>query len=174
MQRKLKLSLVLLCAAVVLIAAYAFSTKPFFADLFVEYDSTKNPINIVFRYGVQGKNELDTFNGTFAKDLVIDGTATGRLYLSKQDLLQIQVKLTEIGFFEYPDTFPSQGIVTPRGDGYLKVANGSIVKEVSWYSDSDYEDSRVKSLHDTAVFLMDLIESKPAYKAFPPANGAYM
>lgn len=139
----------------------------------MEYDSTKNPINIVFRYGVGGRNELNTFNGTFTKDLVIDGTTTGKLYLSREDLQQIQEKLAEMGFFDYPDSFPSQGIVTPRGDDYLKVDNGTVEKEVSWYSDSEYEDPRVQSLHDLAAFLMGMIEAKPAFKAFPPANGAY-
>ncbi len=174
MQRKLRLVLVFLCATVVFLAAYAFYANPFLADLFVEYDSSKNPINIVFRYGVGGRNELNTFNGTFTKDLVIDGTATGRLYLTKEDLEQVQEKLAEIGFYDYPATFPSQGVVTPRGDDYLKVANVSTVKEVSWYSDSEYDDQRVQSLHDLAVFLTNMIEAKPAYKAFPHANGAYL
>jgi hypothetical protein len=129
-------------------------------------------MNVVFKFGVGARNELNTFNGTFTKDLIIDGTITTRLILSQDELSQIQKRLSDIGFFDYPETFPSQGAVTPRSDYYIKVQNGSTVKEVTWYSDSML-DTRTEDLQQLSSFLTKMIMEKLEYKLLPPANGAY-
>jgi hypothetical protein len=138
-------------------------------NLFIPYDSSKNPVNLDFKYG---RNELNTFDGTFTKDLVRDGTITTRLTLSKEELTQIRQKLSDIGFWDYPETFPSQDIMTPRADHYIKVDNGSTVKEVTWYSDSVSE-TRTEDLQQLYGLLTDMIMEKLEYKLLPPANGAY-
>jgi hypothetical protein len=102
LQRKLKLSLVLLWAAVIMTAIYAFLNMPFFGNVLPPYNSERNPVNFVFRFGVGGLNELDTFHGTFTKDLCIDGTITARMILSEAELKQIQLKLIALDFFNCP------------------------------------------------------------------------
>ncbi len=41
--------------------------------------------NIIFRYGVGAKNELDTFNGTYTWDMVVDPSITVNLSLSNKE-----------------------------------------------------------------------------------------
>lgn len=178
MQKKLILILVLLSILTALMVFFAFLRVPFLGNLVSPYDSSKNPINIVFRYGYDYRNELNTFNGTFTKDLVIDGTATTRLILSQEELNQIQSKLSDIGFYDFPNIFPSTGVVTPRADYYLKVQNGSTVNEVTWYSDS-FNDANTgpqqveSDLNQLYSLITGMIEGKLEYKLLPTANGAY-
>ena len=173
MQKRLILSVALLCVLAVLAVFFSFLRSPFLGNLVFPYDSSNNPVNIVFKFGVVARNELNTFDGTFTKDLIIDGTITTRLILSKEELNQIQKRFIDIGFFGYPETFPSRGAVTPRSDYYIKVQNGSTVKEVTWYSDS-VSDTRTEDLRQLNSLLTDMIMEKLEYKLLPPANGGYL
>jgi hypothetical protein len=175
LQRRLILYLVLLSVLATTAVVILFLRTPLLGNLenlFIPYDSSKNPVNLDFKFGDALRNELNTFDGTFTKDLVIDGTITTRLTLSPEELTQIQQKLFDIGFWDYPETFPSQGIVTPRADYYIKVDNGSTVKEVTWYQDS-MSDTRTEDLQQLYGLLTDMIMEKLEYKLLPPANGAY-
>ena len=175
MQRKHILYLVLLSVLATTAVVILFLRTPLLGNLenlFIPYDSSKNPVNLDFKYGFAGRNELNTFNGTFTKDLIIDGTITTRLTLSKEELTLIQQKLSDVGFWDYPETFPSTGCVTPRADYYIKVVNASTVKEVSWYSDS-VSDTRTANLQQLYSFINDMIMEKLEYKLLPPASGGY-
>lgn len=155
----------------------AFSRSPFLANLVFAYDSSKNPINIDFKFGVTSRNELNTFNGTFTKDLLLDGTITTRLILSQEELSQIRQRLFDIGFYDYPKIFASQGIVQPRADYYLKVQNGTTIKEVIWYSDSftgnKTDETTEANLNQLYNLIWTMIETKIEYKLLPAANGYY-
>ncbi len=54
--------------------------------------------NILMKYGVGRRNELNTFQNTYTKDLVLDGTLTVPLVLSESDLNAIEAKLEQIDF----------------------------------------------------------------------------
>ena len=168
MRHKLELSIVLLYVSAALVVAYVF-----LGNVFPPYDSTQNPINIDFKFGVGARNELNTFNGTFTKDLVIDGTFTTRLILSQGELTQIEQNLAEIDFFNLPETFPrsTDRWVTPQSDYYLKVQKGTTVKEVSWNTNSEITETRLEQF---VSFLINMIYEKPEYKMMPPATGAYL
>src|SRR5665647_2086970 len=67
------------------------------------------------KYGVGAKNELNTFEGTFTKDLVIAGTTTTGLRLSNTELNQIYEEMLRIHIMDYPETFKESrnSMVTP-------------------------------------------------------------
>ncbi len=175
LQRKLKLALFSLCAVALIIAAYAFLNMPFYGNALPPYNSQSNPVNLVFTFGVGGLNELNTFRGTFTKDLCIDGTLTARMILSEAELKEIQLKLIEFGFFSCPETFPlSEHLMLPSSSYYLKVQNGTTLKEVSWSDNSIIDSSTAAKLDQIASFLIDLICQKPEYARLPPANGMYL
>jgi hypothetical protein len=175
LQRKLKIALVLLCAAAFIIAAYAFLNMPLYGNALPPYNSERNPLNLVFKFGVGGLNELDTFHGTFTKDLCIDGTVTARMILSEAELKEIQLKLIEFDFFSCPETFPlSEHMMLPSSSYYLEVQNGTTLKEVSWSDNSIIDGSTATKLDQIAAFLTDLIYQKPEYTRLPPANGMYL
>lgn len=148
MQRKLKPCVVLVVALAGFAVAYAFLVGPFLASLVPPFDSSQNPVNIVFKFGVGAKNELDTFNGTFTKDLVIDGTTSTRLALSAEELKQVEQKLVNIGFFNLPESFPrrTDRWVSTQEDYYLRIEKGTTVKEASWNTNSMIDSSTEQDL----------------------------
>jgi hypothetical protein len=171
MQRKFIVAILLMLILVVSIAAYIYFQKPS-GD---SYDSSQNVINIIFKYGVGARNELNTFEGTYTKDMVMDNPITTRMILSQEELRQIQQKITEIDLFSFPDNFsinPS-GEVTPQTDYYIKVQNGSQIKEISWNDNSLIESNMQNSLDQFVSYLVGIIEQKPEYKALPAARGGY-
>jgi len=137
---------------------------------------SQGDFNLVFKYGVGAKNELDTFRGTYTKDMVIDASITIRLILSQQERAQIYQKMIEIGFFDYSESFPARldYFVIPSSDFYIKVENGSRTKEVSWNSNSQLETNIEEGLHDLVELVSSIVEQKLEYKILPPARGGYL
>ncbi len=134
-----------------------------------------NSFNIVFRYGIGAKNELNTFNGTFTKDLVINGSVTATLILSKEELEGLHQKIIEMDLFAYPDSFPPHPNrrISPQDDYYLRVQSGSAIKELSWNINSQIESNIQENLNQLTEYITALIEQQPEYKALPTPTGAY-
>jgi hypothetical protein len=154
---------------VVSIATYIYFQKPP-GD---SYDSSQNVINIIFKYGTGARNELNTFEGTYTKDLIMDNPITTRMILSQEELRQIQQKITEIDLFSFPDNFSIDGGVTPQTDYYIKVQNGTQIKEITWSNSSLMESNIQNSLEQLVSYLRGMIEQKPEYKALPAPRGGY-
>lgn len=134
-----------------------------------------NDFNILFKYGVTARNELNTFDNTYTKDMIIDPPVKIWLYLSDDEMNQIKQKIVEIDFFNLPETLPLRsdgGFVTPQDDFYIKVQNGSAVKEVSWSSNSEVN-SIEQNLTQLANLLTGIVEQRPEYRDLPPPNGGY-
>jgi hypothetical protein len=173
LQKKIVLILTIFCILTILAISLAAIRSPILGNLVFPYDSSKNSINIDFKFGVTARNELNTFDGTFTKDLIYDGTIKTRLILSQQELTQIKTKLLDMGFFDYPSSFQSQGIISPRDNYVLKVQIGSDIKEVSWYSDSNLDSKTDADLNELYNLVTGIINEKLEYKLLPAANGGY-
>ena len=133
--------------------------------------------NITFRYGVEGKNELNTFEGTYRKDMVIDPPITVYLSLSKEEKERIYQKMNDTNFFDYPGYFPQRQdrFVTPNGVYRLKVEYDSKIKEVSWDDNSLFEDENIeKGLNEIKGLIIEIIEDKEEYKIIPTPRALYL
>ncbi len=137
--------------------------------------------NLVFKYGVGARNELDTFNGTFTKDMISDPSITVNLYLSEEEMDSIYQKMVEIDFFDYPDEFSIPippdgkiGIVTPYNSYYFKVEYDSKIKELWWEDEITNENVEADKLRELINLIWDIIKSKDEYKELPEPTGGYM
>ena len=137
--------------------------------------------NLIFKYGVGAKNELNTFSGTYTKDMIgppffIDI----RLSLSQEDLSRIWHKMIEKGFFEYPDEFsvfvPTGGpLITtePYYNYYFRVEYDAKVKELRWNDSITNKDEQADKLRALIQLIWDIIKSKEEYKKLPEPTSAY-
>ena len=137
--------------------------------------------NLIFKYGVGAKNELNTFEGTYTKDMIMDPSITVKLPLSQEELDRIYQKMVEIDFFSYPDKFfvsvpPGEvvGMVTPHLSYYFKVEYDSKTKELWWEDEIIKEDEKAEKLRELIKFIRDIIESKEEYKKLPPMRWGYL
>jgi hypothetical protein len=48
------------------------------------------------------------------------------------------------------------------------------MKEVSWNDNSVIDSAIAAKLNEMVWFLTDMIENKPEFQRWPPANGAYL
>ena len=136
---------------------------------------------LIFRYGVMARNELNTFKGTFTKDMVSDPSITVDLSLSEEELDSIYRKMVEIDFFNYPDEFsvpiPPDGmvhIVTPYSSYYFKVKYDSKIKELWWEDEIKNENIKADKLRELIKLIWNIIESKEEYQKLPKPTSGYL
>ena len=137
--------------------------------------------NLIFKYGVGAKNILDTFQGTYTKDMVMDPSITVELSLSEEEMDRIYQKMVEIDFFNYPDKFsvsvpPSEsfGILTPYPSYYFKVEYNSQIKELWWEDEIHNKDEKADRLRELIKLITDIVESKEEYKKLPSPRSGYI
>lgn len=141
----------------------------------------ESDFGLIFRYGVMARNELNTFRGTYTKDMVSDPSITVDLSLSEGELDSIYQKMVEIDFFDYPDEFSvsvlpgeSVGMVTPHSSYYFKVEYGSRVKELRWEDRIINKDEKADKLRELIKLIRDVIESKEEYQRLPEPTSGYL
>ena len=141
----------------------------------------ESSFNLIFKYGVMARNEVDTFQGTYTKDMIIDPSITVKLSLSEEEMDRIYQKMVEIDFFDYPDRFsvpiPSDGpigIVTPYSSYYFKVEYNSQVKELWWDDEITNPDEKADRLRELIELIRDIVESKEEYKKLPEPRSGYL
>ena len=59
-------------------------------------------VHIVYHFGVEGRNQLDTASRRFKKDQIQAGQLTTKLTLSLAERQRILALAQEVGFFELP------------------------------------------------------------------------
>lgn len=163
--------------ALVLALLATLSTFPGCADL----KAGDSGFNFIFRYGVGARNELNTYKGTYTKDMINAAPITVVFPLTAEEMAQIRQKMEEIDFFSYPDEFtvsvPPEGTVTrvtPNDSYSFKVAYGAQVKELKWDAAILNRDERADKLKELIKLITGIIESKPAYRGLPPPKGGYL
>jgi hypothetical protein len=143
--------------------------------------SGKPGFNLIFKYGVTAKNELDTFKGTYTKDLILDPSITIELRLSEEEMDRIYQKMVKIDFFNYPDEFTvsvpageSVGMVTPHSTYYFKVEYNSEEKELKWEDKITNPDEKAAKLRELINLIKSIIESREEYKKLPEPKSGYL
>jgi hypothetical protein len=141
----------------------------------------ESDFNLIFKYGVNARNELNTFQGTYTKDMIVDPSMTIELSLSEEELDRIYQKMVEIDFFNYPDEFSipvaPEGpvtIVTPYASYYFKVQHNSVIKELWWEDEIVKEDERADRLRALIEFIRDIVESREEYQKLPQPRSGYL
>ncbi|MBN1692680.1 MAG: hypothetical protein JW845_03895 [Dehalococcoidales bacterium] len=144
-------------------------------------DTQEEDFNFLFRYGVTGGNILNTFQGTFTKDMVMDPAITIDFTLTPEEMDSIYQKMLEIDFFDYPDEFEVTvpegeliNLVTPYATYYFKVQHSGGVKELTWEDEIVNPDEKADKLKELIHLIRDIIELKPEYLVLPEPSGGYL
>jgi hypothetical protein len=133
-------------------------------------------LNLKFSYG---KNVLNTFQNTYTKDLILDGTTTVPFTLSDGEVDRIDAKMREIGFFIYPEHFvvtigDTVGFTTPHSTYDFQVNYKSTIKHLHWSDSVISDDTAAVKLRELILLIRSIIESKLEYSQLPPARGGYL
>jgi hypothetical protein len=175
-----KFSIFLLLIAIAAIFSYQY------------YCFAANPsFKMIFRYGCGSiPNELNTFDGTYTKDLIDSPPITIPLTLSEEEIGRIIRKMEEIRFFEYPDEFSLSKmppayrvplIRQPAEGRYFKVEYGSRRKELKWDDGATswliegevVGDKKAEELAELVYLIKEIISAKEEVRRLPPVVGGY-
>jgi hypothetical protein len=136
-------------------------------------DHDEQFIQIYFHYNLL--DELDTFHGTYQKDLVIDGTVQTRMWLTANEQEIILTAVERIRFFSLPDTIHQYYSVMPdMGPQVLRIKYKDQDKSIVWYDGVAPNDKSIYYVEQIQNLLCSIIVAKPEYKALPEANGGYV
>ncbi len=138
-------------------------------------DSPANELidfNFIFRYGIGAKNELNTFDQIYTKDMIIGPSITVGMTLSNDELKGIYKKINDLKLFnESVRPIEENVSISPCSSFYLKIRVNSEQKELSW--DDCY--GRVSDkFHQFIDYIIQIIESKEEYKKLPEPKGGYL
>ncbi|SDM90552.1 hypothetical protein SAMN05518871_102529 [Psychrobacillus sp. OK028] len=130
------------------------------------------------QFGVQKKNEVNTFKDTVTKDLIADGIATTELILTEEEMKNIYEKMQEINIVETKEFTPEpiNGTVCmqePYEEDVWKIMiNGESFTHVisGKYCEPTNE---AKQLVELRNYVLNIIKSKDEYKSLPVSNGGY-
>ena len=130
--------------------------------------------NIIFKYGFEAKNVLNTFDKTFTKDMINEKLVTIKFELSEEELKNIHNKIIQLDLFNKTSKLSETGntrLMVPCSNFYLKTQNNSISKEMSWDDCSGETKEEFKQFTD---YVIKIIESKNEYKNLPAVKGGYL
>lgn len=127
--------------------------------------------NLIFKYGVGAKNELNTFNQTYTHDMVIDPLITVKMKLSDNELNGIYQKLNDLNLFNESTEPEGNMMVTPCPSYYLKVQINSEQKELSWDNCRGKISDKFQQFSD---YIIQIIGLKEEFKKLPPPRGGYL
>jgi hypothetical protein len=141
----------------------------------------ESDFNLLLRYGVGAKNELNTLKGTYTKDMVNRPSITTRLCLTREELDAIYLKALEIDFYNFPRRMYSppegdiMGMVTPYCTYYLEVRNGTTIKILRWTNQytTTTEHEKYDDIMEFVHTIIEIIHSHPEYKKLPEPTAGY-
>lgn len=145
-------------------------------------DYTK--FNFILNYGIKGKNQLNTINKTFSKDMIIDPNITTNLALNKEEIIFIFNEMRRINLFNYPkdvDSFFKQHLTPEQIEASptqyeifeLKVIYGDKEKYIYW-SDMYQDKSKLAvNLRNLFSKIKNIIVNHDEYKKLPVSSSSY-
>jgi len=142
-------------------------------------DDNSDDFNFQLNFNTLGRYQIDTYKGTFTKDLVMDGTKTIEFKIPDNVKKDIYNHMIDIDIMSFPDTLKIEGMGSkPSCDYKLTVTIKGKTKTIVW-NEGLYTDMTTNLPNNNVDFLKlvkyisDYIYSTDEYKNMPKANGGY-
>lgn len=131
--------------------------------------------NFVFSYGVKAKNQVDTINGQYTKDMVIEPSITTDLQLSDAEMNDIYLEMKKINILSYPENFKekSVGQLEPFPTYSIKIIADGKEKNILWEAKNisiTKDEVQLRELFDK---IENIIINKEEYKKLPEPKSYY-
>lgn len=138
-------------------------------------DEMPNDFEFSVQFGVGSKNEINTFNNTVTKDLVVDGTITKKIPLTKEEIKSVYEKMKQINVLEPKklEQKKKRCMQTPYSEDKWKIKlNG---ETITFYLSEEYCNytNDAKQLIELRNYIFDIVLNKDEYKKLPEPSGGY-
>ncbi|OMF36939.1 hypothetical protein BK133_08480 [Paenibacillus sp. FSL H8-0548] len=136
-----------------------------------------NAFNFMVRYGygTVNKNEINTFQGTATKDLIMNGTASAKIAFTKEEMISIYEKMREINIMAMKELEPAvKGCErVPYSEDTWEININGETKTFTWtdkYCELSEDAERVLELRE---YIQSIVEAKQEYINLPESEGGY-
>ncbi|MDG5789267.1 hypothetical protein QA612_17545 [Evansella sp. AB-P1] len=124
------------------------------------------------KYGITAANELNTYDNTFTKDLIQDGTATTDMELSNEEMEAIYEKFRSVDVLSLPEEESGSPCMDPYNRYELTMTVDGEQYNLEW--DTSCTSRALNKWEDTMEYIiLDIIFTKEEYRALPEATGGY-
>lgn len=137
-----------------------------------EEESAQSEFDITFKYGVDAKNVLNTFNDTFTKDMIVEDAITVPMKLTNEELVRIQQKIDELNIFQAQEESEVTTFSTPCFSYNILIETNGDQQELVW--DCEERNENNSKLDELSDYIRLIVESKEAYKKLPEPQGGYL
>lgn len=167
---KKSMYLMLILTITVLVDRSAINTKNNLHEL------KPSDFNFVFNYGVGAKNQLNTVNGKFTKDMIREESITTDLKLSDEEMSEIYAEMKRINIFGFPDNFKPKNNMSrfPHPTYIIKIIADGKQKVIDWKDENASESKEAVQLRELFMRIQEIIINKEAFKRLPEAKGGYL
>jgi len=120
-------------------------------------------------------NELNTFEGKFTKDLVMDGSITVDFWLSKKDQESIKELANQVSFFNLPNNIPAQPGITILPDpspNKLRFRFDTMDHTVVWSYAGNRENTNFKKVIELSNHIISIVKNNEIYRTLPETRGS--
>jgi len=138
-------------------------------------ENTPEDFNFSINFGIGMKNEINTFEGTFTKDLITVGTVTTDITFTEEEMDLIYAEMREINIADakqfIPETIDCE--MEPYGeDEWNILIDGETIRHSvsETYCNPTNDAKQLIELRET---IFDIIQEKDNYKELPDAEGGY-
>ncbi len=142
--------------------------------------ATKGQAEILFHWGVGGRNRLDTISETLVKDMIEVPPLVVRFPLSAGEKRRIIALADSLGFFDQavhvapPDTTGIRYIAHPCEEYLLRISVGSWLHTSYWTTCDMSPCDECDRAATLGRLLSEYIESRPGFKRLSAARGGYL
>ncbi|GAE26937.1 hypothetical membrane protein [Halalkalibacter wakoensis JCM 9140] len=131
-----------------------------------------NDFAFSLKYGVTAANELNTYENTYTKDLVVAGTATTDLILSNEEVQVIYEKFRNANVVELPEEKGGSTCMEPHNRYELFMTVAGEEYHLKW--DTSCESSAFNHWEETMNYInREMIYPKEEYQSLPEPTGGY-
>lgn len=167
---KKSIYLMLFLIITVLIGCNAINTNNNLRDL------KPADLDFVFNYGVGAKNQLNTTNGKFTKDMIREESITTDLKLSDEEMGEIYAGMNRINILSYPSNFKPKSNMSrfPHSTYIIKIIADGKEKTIEWKDENASESKEAVQLRELFKRIQEIIVNKEEFKKLPEAKGGYL
>ena len=128
---------------------------------------TKGVIDVKVHYVYPGKNELNTFEGYYKKEIGTGHYAQTKIELDPGQQLLILNKALVYHFYQMPDTFYHKGETLTSPLQYLRIQADTLDRTVYWQG--SVKDLSLKSYHlpELLEYIDSIVKSTDEYQGLP-------
>lgn len=134
--------------------------------------------NFSVQFGVEKKNEINTFKGTVTKDLIEDGTATAEIIFTDEEMNEIYEEMKGVNILETKKFIPEplDGTVCmqqPHGEDIWEITiKGETITHS--YSEEYCEPTNdAQELMELRDYVFNIVKHRDEYKELPKSKGGY-